>query len=47
MQIPLKIKQAEMDTATAYIKAKAETVSVAEQVFQLYSNLIMEKARQP
>ena len=35
-------------TATAAIeKAKAEMASVAEQGFQLYSNLITEKARQP
>ena len=33
--------------ATAYEKAKAETALVKEQVFQLYSTLIVEKARQP
>ena len=33
-------------TATAYEKAKAEMALVMEQVFQLYSVLIAEKARQ-
>ncbi len=33
--------------AAAYEKAKAEMALVAEQVFQLYSNLITEMARNP
>ena len=41
------LKQAERTATAAYEKAKAETALVMEQVFQLYSNLIMEKARQP
>ena len=39
--------QAAKTAATAYEKAKAEMALVAEQVFQLYSMLIAEKARQP
>ena len=39
--------QAAKTTATAFENAKAEMASVAEQVFQLYSTLITEKARQP
>ena len=42
-----QLKQAKKAAATACNKAKAETALVAEQVFQLYSNLIAEKARQP
>jgi len=41
------LKQAEKTATTAYGKAKAEMALVMEQVFQLYSNLIVEKARQP
>ena len=41
------LKQTEKTATAAYEKAKAETALVAEQVFQLYCNLIMEKARQP
>ena len=39
------LKQAEKTTTKAY--EKAEMVSVIEQVFQLYANLLTEKARQP
>ena len=42
-----QLKPAEKATTAAYDKVKAKTVSVTEQVFQLYSNLIAEKARQP
>ena len=42
-----RLVQAAKIAATAYEKAKAETAIVVEQVFQLYSTLIAEKARQP
>ena len=42
-----RLVQAAKTAATAYEKAKAETTSVAEQVFQLFSMLIAEKARHP
>ena len=42
-----RLEQAAKIAATAYEKAKAEMALVAEQVFQLYSMLIAEKARQP
>ena len=42
-----RLVQAAKTAATAYEKAKAEMASVAEQVFELYSMLIAEKARQP
>ncbi len=38
--------EAEKATSSAYGKAKSEASLVMEQVFQLYSNLIVEKARQ-
>ena len=41
-----RLKYAQKTAATAYEKAKAETALVTEQVFQLYSNLTVEKARQ-
>ena len=41
-----QLRQAEKTTA-AYEKAKAETASVTEHIFQLYANLVMEKAGQP
>ena len=41
------LEQAEKTTTTAYSKAKAGMALFMEQVFQLYSNLIAEKARQP
>ena len=42
-----RLEQAAKTAATAYEKAKAEMASFEEQVFQLYSMLIAEKARQP
>ena len=39
--------QAAKTAATAYEKAKAEMTLVVEQVFQLYSMLIVETDRQP
>ena len=41
------LEQTAKTAATNYEKAKAETALVMEQVFQLYSTLIAEKARQP
>ena len=41
------LEQAAKTATTAYEKAKAEMALVTEQVFQLYSMLIAEKARQP
>ena len=41
------LEQAAKTATTAYEKAKAETASVTEQVFQLYSMFIAETARQP
>ncbi len=41
-----RLEQAAETTATAYEKDKAEMASVTELVFQLYVNLLTEKARQ-
>ena len=40
------LTQAEMNVSAAYEKDKAEMASVTELVFQLYVNLLTEKARQ-
>ena len=41
------LKQQEKDTTKVHEKAKAKMALVTEQLFQLYSNLITEKAWQP
>ena len=41
------LKQAEKTVATSYEKAKLWMALVAEQVFQLYSNVVVEKTQQP
>ena len=42
-----RLEQAAKTATITYEKPMVDTTSVMEQVFQLYSMLIMEKARQP